>query len=283
MDPATLKADAATAVLVACAFDMFKPDILAPTPDPRLSPAWIIRGYITAMDAVLPKLGPLQLGSKAYYGFLAESTVAPGRFVAAIRGTADMAEWAIDADFRQVPHAAGGMVEEVFWGLYQTMRYQPLVPIGVPDSPLAPGLARAVGLGHITVLGHSLGAALATLATLDMSSVHGMGPSVRGLFIASPRVGNEAFADAFATHVNEAIGYALEGDLVPQVPEAFGYTPVHCTQVIGPSVAQAIIQNSRACKHHIYSYLSSMDWSLMNWNAVPSIDRNLTACILGPS
>lgn len=283
MDPAVLKADAAIGTLLACAFDMFKPGVLAPAADPRLSPEWTIRGYITALDAVLPHFGSLQVGAKAYYGFLAESTVAPGQFVATIRGTADMAEWAIDADFRQVPHHSGGMVEEGFNGLYQTMRYQPATPAGAPDSPLAPGIARAVGQGSLTVIGHSLGAALATLATLDMVLIHGMGGSVRGIFYASPRVGDAAFADTFAHYVPDAIGYALAGDLVPTVPAGFGYTPIRCTTSIGPGLAQAIIKSSKGCLHHLYSYLSSMDYALMDWSTVPACDKDLTACILGPA
>src|SRR5580658_6659052 len=128
MDPAVLKADAELGYLIAIAFDMYRPGVLAPAADPRLAPNWVIRGYLTALDAILPPLGPLQLGTKTYYGFLVESATKPGTFVAAIRGTADPVEWVIDAQFMKVPHHAGGMVEQGFNGLYQTMRYQPASP-----------------------------------------------------------------------------------------------------------------------------------------------------------
>ena len=282
MNAASLKADAALGELVACAFDMFRPSDLAPTADPRLSPAWIIRGYITALDAVLPSLGPLQLGDKAYYGFLAESAQKAGQFVAVIRGTADTAEWAIDADFRQVRHPAGGMVEEGFYGLFHSMRYRPSDPAGTPDSPLGPGIARAVDQGTVTVIGHSLGAALATMATLDLATVQGLGSRVRGRFFCSPRPGDQAFADVFGHSVADAAAYILPDDLVPKVPAGFGYAPLHCTMVVGPDIAQSVIKDSRACFHHIYSILSAMDYSLMNWSAVPAIDKDLTICILGP-
>lgn len=276
-----MEADAALGALVGYAFDMFTHGVLAPAADPRLSPGWVIRGYITALDAVLPKLGPLQLGEKAYYGFLAESTVTPGVFVAPIRGTADAAEWAIDGQFIPVPYHAGGMVEEGFNRLYQSAAYRPVSP-GAPDAPLVSGIARAVGAGSLTVLGHSLGAAVASLATLDFALLHGFGERVRGRFLCSPRPGDGAFADTFARFVGDAAGYILPDDVVPKVPAGFGYTHLHCTNVVGPDIAQSVIRDSRACFHHIYSILSAMNYALMNWRAVPAVDRSLTACILGP-
>ena len=267
----------------AYAFDMFAHGDLAPPPDPRLSPQWVIRGYITALDAVLPKLGPLQLGEKVYYGFLAESRATPGVFVAPIRGTADVAEWAIDGQFIPVPHHSGGMVEEGFNRLYQSAAYRPIGPAGTTDAPLVSGIARAVGEGSLTVLGHSLGAAVASLATFDFTLLHGFGERVRGRFFCSPRPGDGAFADAFAQYVRDAQGYVLPDDVVPQVPRGFGYTHLHCTNVVGPDIAQSLIRDSRACFHHIYSILSAMDYTLIDWSKVPAVDKDLVSCILGPS
>lgn len=281
MSAPDLKADAALGALAGIAFDMFTQGVLAPAPDPRLSPEWLIRGYITALDAILPRFGPLQLGEKAYYGFLAESVGTPGRFVATIRGTADLTEWGIDAMFTLTPHHTGGRVELGFSGLYQTMRYRPVTP-GAPDSPMAPGLAAAVGQGSLTVIGHSLGSALATLATLDMVLIHGMEDRVRGRFFCSPKVGDAAFVDTFAFYVKDAAGYILPGDIVPMVPKGLGYTQLRCTITVGPDIAQSVIKDSRLCFHHIYSILSAMDFDLMNWASVPAVDRDLTACILGP-
>jgi hypothetical protein len=281
MDAAPLKADAAIGQLVGFAFDMFQRGNLTPDPDPRLMTAgFVIRGYITALDALLPRLGPLQLGEKTYYGFLAESVQTPGQFVAAIRGTADLVEWGIDGEVSLVPHHCGGLVEMGFNGLYQSMRYRPL---GAPDSPLAPGIAKAVGQGSLTVIGHSLGSALASLATLDFTLIHGMGGRVDGLFLASPRVGDAAFADTFAHFVSDARGYARPADIVPKIPAGFGYTPLRCTQLIGRAIAQATIKPGDMCAHHVWTYLSDMDYSLTNWQAFPPLDRDLTACILGPA
>jgi Lipase (class 3) len=277
------QADARLGALIAPVADMFRAGVLAPAPDPRLSPDWIVRGYITALDAVLPPLGRLQLGAKAYYGVLVESARSPGDFAAVIRGTADTVEWIIDAIVQLVPHHAGGCVEMGFNDLYQSMRYRPAGPPEAPDSSMVPGIVAAVGDGSLTIIGHSLGAACAALATLDFAMIHGMDDRVRGLFFCSPRPGNQAFADAFAANVKNASGWALAGDIVPQVPAGFGYAPLLCETVIGPPVAQSIIKNSRLCFHHIYSILSAMDYSLLDWNAVPAVDQDLTACILGPA
>lgn len=278
------EADAAISLLTAYAFDMFAGagiGILDPVPDSRLAPDWVLRGYITAQDVILHPFSWLDLATRVCYGFLAESISRPGEFVAVIRGTADATEWYIDAKFAQIPHPAGGRVELGFYSVYQTMRYQPAQLAGPRDSPVGIGIAEAVGQGTITVIGHSLGAAEATYLTLDLAKDQGLGPRVRGRIFASPRPGDQAFADAFATHVSDAVAYARQFDEVPKTPYGFGYVPLHCLQIIGPDTAQARIHNTLACHHHIYCYAADLDYSLMDWSTVPVCDRSLTACILG--
>lgn len=256
--------------------------ILDPTPDPRLSPDWVLRGYITAQDVVLHPFSWLDLATRVCYGFLVESVSKPGTFVAAIRGTSDATEWYIDAKFAQTPHPAGGQVEIGFWSVFQTMRYQPAELTGPRDSPVGPGIAEAVGQGTLTVIGHSLGAAVATFVTLDLAKDCGLGSRVRGRFLASPRPGDQAFADVFAANVSDAIAYARDRDEVPKVPYALGYTPLHCLQVIDQDNGEAIIASSLACQHHILSYLPDMYWALRDWSTVPVCDKSMTACLIGP-
>lgn len=279
-----LQADARLGQLVPIAFDMYasSPESLTPAADPRLSPDWVIRGYITAQDVILLKLSWLEVDApRVCYGFLVESVVNPGQFVAVVRGTADMHEWVLDAKFAQVRHPAGGMVESGFYAVFESMRYVPAH--GGRDSQADIGIASAVGQGSLTVVGHSLGAALATFLTLDLATLHVLGDRLRGRFFASPRPGNQGFADVFAANVKDAVSYVSDRDLVPESPLGFGYLHLHCMQLMEHGKTEAVITDSKACAHHIYSYLAQMDWGLMDWRAVPVCDKSLTTCIIGPA
>lgn len=281
MTPA--QADARLGVLAAYAFDMFSGphmQLIEPPADCRLSPGWVIRGYVTACDALFVRRLPMGIGARVFYGYLAESAVLPGTFVLVIRGTADMVEWAIDAKFLQVRHPLGGYAEDGFYRLWQTLSFR---KPGGPNTDLGTGIASAVGSGSITVIGHSLGAALATYTTIDLAANHGLRDRIRGRFFASPRPGDQGFADAFAAHVKDAVAYVYERDRVPEVPLGFGYLPLHCMRLITRQTSQALIVDDPVAAHHIYCYCAELDYDLMDWSAVPLIDKALTACILGPN
>lgn len=281
MTPA--QADARLGLLVAYAFDMHAgaPLTLSPKPDPRLSPDWALRGYITAKNVLLHQFSWLEVDApRSCYGFLVESAAEPGQFVAVVRGTADTLEWVIDAKFGQMPHPVGGHVEIGFYHVFATMQFLNLDGV---EADVGIGISTAVDRGTLTVVGHSLGAALATFLTLEMAKEEWLGSRVRGRFFASPRPGDQAFADAFAAIVKDAVAYAFERDEVPEVPKGFGYLPLHCLQVITRETSQAVIADNLAASHHIYCYLAELDYALMNWQSVPAVDRDLTACILGPS
>lgn len=76
----------------------------------------------------------------------------------------------------------------------------------------------------IVVTGHSLGAAMATLTALDLSSI--TANSVTLINFGSPRVGNEAFA-AFASEIIK-IRYRVTHyrDVVPHLPWANRFTHI---------------------------------------------------------
>ncbi|MDE2098634.1 MAG: hypothetical protein KGL39_15375 [Patescibacteria group bacterium] len=275
--------DARRALLSAYAFDMFpgpRLQLLEPPADPRLAAAWTIRAYITGCDALLMLAMPLGLGARVFYGFVAESIARPGVFVAVFRGTADTVEWAIDAKCLLVPCGLGGHAEDGFYRLWQTMRCRK--PDGF-DADLGKGIAQIVGDGVLEVIGHSLGGALATYTALDLVSNHGLADRLCSRLFASPRPGDQAFADSFAAHVKDAIAYAYERDRVPEIPLGFGYVPLHCLQLITRQSSKALIADDPFAAHHIYCYAAELDYGLMNWADVPLMDRPLTACILGPN
>ena len=216
---------------------------MAPGIAPAL-PGWIaadhaLVGWITGQDALLQ--GWLNLDSRrVFYGWVIAG--ADG-VTAIIRGTQSFAEWTIDAAFLpRAEHPVQGEVESGFWSLYCTLEFRDTAGA---DHPLCAGVKTAAGrLGAaVTVTGHSLGAALATYAALELRA--------RGCFIASPHPGNGDFAKGFAARVTDYESYAYAEDLVPKLPVALGYEPLPKLTVI-PSNSR--VKNTIACCHHAGTY-----------------------------
>jgi triacylglycerol lipase len=277
-DPA---ADARLGWPVLLAFDTHAaaPTLLEPPPDPRLAPDWMLHGYITGLDAILRSEAALELSEgRVCYGLLLEAAASPGEFVVAIRGTANVMEWAIDAEFSLSEHPLAGKVESGFWTLYESMSFR--TP-GGKDVPLASGVADAIGEGVVTVVGHSLGGALATYLTLDLAERPGL--RVRARFFASPRPGNGAFADLFDKTVADYLCWTYILDAVPHVPLGFGYSPLHNLVEIRPSDSQARIAFGLGPSHHLVCYLAELDFALLDWKNMPAIDQPCAACIKGPT
>jgi triacylglycerol lipase len=266
--------DAALGILVQYAFDMNLADPgVTPPPDPRLLPKWAFRGYVVGQDALF-RNGPLQLGSPTCYGFLVEATASPGTFVVVIRGTDGIIEWVEDGEFELIPHPVAGKVEAGFFGLYRTLQYAGL--------PAAQGIAAATVGGDVTVVGHSLGAALASYLTLDLAMIHG-GPHTRGRFFASPRPGDDVFEALFDRSVADYLVYAYVLDAVPHVPLGLGYTPLRNVQTITPGNSQARIRLGLDCSHHIVDYCAELDYNLATWSKFPACDQDNVSCIKGSS
>lgn len=261
--------------LVEYAMDMYvgDPASLAPPADPRLSPEWRLVGYLTATDSVA------KIASQTVcYGYLAQLVSEPTTFVVAIRGTDGPIEWFEDAEYSQVPHPVAGKVEAGFWGIYASMQYR---PIDGGSLPAAQGLAAAIGAGTVTVLGHSLGSALATYLTFDLAGI--FGPRVSGCFFASPRPGDDAFAKAFDARVQAYQVWNFWLDVVPRLPMGSDYCGLPRITIINVGMAQAQIRLNVGCWHHIVCYLANMDFRLLDWQKVPLCDQSNAACIKGPS
>jgi hypothetical protein len=182
--PITNAQAAAYGLLVAAAEAMFTGPLTPPAAPGVTAAGWTIVGYITAQDTIL-RSGPLRMAPKVvFYGFVAKRTPPGGatpygpmdEFVAVIRGTAGLTEWIEDGLFAAMPYrtpiALSGppdpvMVEQGFFELYESMTL--IDPAGAPLGPLVSGITELIGeAGSIVVVGHSLGAALATYLTLDL-------------------------------------------------------------------------------------------------------------------
>lgn len=254
------------------------PTLLEPPPDPRLAPDWIMRGYITGFDAIFRAEAALEMGARVCYGLLLEAATQPGEFVVAIRGTANLLEWADDGEFIQCPHPLGGHVESGFWSIFESMLFR--TP-GGKDVPVVGGIADAIGHGTVTVVGHSLGGPLAAYLTLDLAERPGL--RVRGRFFASPRPGDAAFADLFDRTVADYVAYAYLLDAVPHVPFGLGYTPLHNLVEIRPGESKARIGFGLTCSHHLVCYLAELDYAFTDWRMLAAIDQPCAVCIKGPT
>ncbi|MDQ4070179.1 MAG: lipase family protein [Actinomycetota bacterium] len=190
-----------------------------------------------------------------YYGFVARNQADRGEFVVAIRGTQTWQEWWDDFHWELVPFrslANGGNVAEGFMALFETLAFT------APDPSTAPTPVRDEALDGATSLvlvGHSLGSALVTLYAADIASAGKVQPKVYTL--ASPRVGDAAFAAAYNTAV--AANYRIYNwpDLVPAFPkDPFdNYQHVKGGYEVDSLCYPETVQISLVCFHSLLTYL----------------------------
>jgi hypothetical protein len=241
--------DARLALLALAAEAMYTdPDVLEPPADPYLAASgWQLRRYIAAADTVLGAAAP-----HVYYGFVAERTDAAGQYAVVVRGTERFVEWVIDAEFTLVKHPRAGEVEDGFWGVYTSMAL-----VGSTSSmPLVNDLAEFATAGsQVTVVGHSLGAALATYLAFDLAT-HFPRAKVSARIFASPRPGDEAFTQAVDAAIPDCRAYAYDRDLVPKVPFSFGYA--HLGSLVALP-ADPAIRDTPLANHHAANYAWLID------------------------
>ena len=179
--------------------------------------------------------------------------------MAAIRGTETIQEWLHDFSFLFVPnpiHAGGGLTEDGFTAIYRSLRAG-----ADPNSPSAiAAIANLVGKGgvsHITVTGHSLGAALATLLGLDAGLNSGVGAKGTSVYtFASPRVGELFFQHTYDSVVPDTYRIHNRTDVVPQAP-LYPYEHVgNDVELVSPFNS---VNATVACWHSLDTYLWLMD------------------------
>lgn len=241
-------------------------DLARVAPDPRLATRWTVLGVLTGTDAVL-RIGRCKLGTRTvFYGWLLRGR--SGELVLAIRGTATRVEWLIDGLFApRSAHSIAGRVESGFWDVFSSLRLN-----GKPVTDIA-----RAGAGLITVVGHSLGAALATYASLELAQA---GAAVRGIFVGSPHPGDAAFCKAFGAAVPDHVAYRNASDYVPCVPFWFGYSHVPNVVTLSAAPAGVRVTGGPAGQHHVLSYaaLMSRGAALKSFKALP-IDQRFLDCI----
>jgi Lipase (class 3) len=250
------KEAAQIANFVQFAYKMFASGGLTPAPDP---------GIAAAGFDLLFHLDALDFDQKRFYGYVAGSKTNPGDIVIAIRGTEDPREWLLDFIALPVPFTPApdaGFVALGFLSIFDTFEFIDSAGVSMSLANALTQVAASTPIRSLTVIGHSLGAALATLTAADIgiNNLGGAGNAVTLYTFASPRVGLIDFAASFNNAVNASFRIWNALDIVPEVP-TFPY--IHVSG-LGDAIVQTEQQLSKllvtpACEHDLKSYQWLLD------------------------
>jgi Lipase (class 3) len=179
--------------------------------------------------------------------------------VIAIRGTEGIWEWIHDAEFGTVkcPFLVGaGNTEDGFTAIYNSLR----VDVATTSARVVDALAALPfnqATNSLTICGHSLGGALATLLALDVAANTNFNKPTIYTY-ASPRTGDPLFVSTYNQVVPNTSRIANRVDLVPKLPlppeyeHVLGLYELNSVTLIPPKV---LVKFDIACEHHMTSYL----------------------------
>jgi Lipase (class 3) len=184
-----------------------------------------------------------------------------GDVVIAIRGTEGILEWVHDAEFDLVPCpflVGAGHTEDGFTAMYESLRTG-----AEADSPaVVNALAKLKfprPVSSVTICGHSLGGALATLLALDVAANTDFSdPAVYSY--GSPRTGDSLFAGTYDQVVTNSYRIANRLDIVPALPPPIDYehvlTPDELNPVrLTPLPPEILVNATLVCEHSLVTYL----------------------------
>jgi len=196
--------------------------------------------------------------------------------VIAIRGTEGIREWIHDFEFlaTNCPFLAGaGKTDDGFTAIYNSLRVA-MTSARLVDAVAALPFNHAVN--SLTICGHSLGGALATLLALDVAANSNFkNPTV--YTYASPRVGDPLFARTYNQVIPNTYRIANRVDIVPKLPlpplyeHVAGLYELNSVKLLPPAF---LVKCELACEHHMTSYLHLL--SLLAGKAVQPLDA---ACV----
>ena len=265
---------------IKAAYSMYDPATLTPAPSADFPAGYQLTAWVNMRDFILDSTDPV------FYGFIAQSMTDASQFVLAIRGTSNGVEWWDDVNaVIKVPFKVPGCgsVGAGFARIYDTLEVIER-PTGAATSPVvaqslksiggfcqqvaalvrrhAAATVRATGRdtsGSIEITGHSLGAALATLYTLENALTDKI-PNPGLCTFASPFVGDSTFAGAFNGLGLTSWRIVNAPDIVPNLPpEILGFTHINTLQLYNSS---GNVQPSLSCWHALATYLSLIDPTL---------------------
>jgi hypothetical protein len=183
-----------------------------------------------------------------------------GDVVVALRGTEGIQEWIHDAEFLLVPCpflANAGHTEDGFTAVYLSMTTELATNSPTVTKALCT-LACPKPITSVTICGHSLGGALATLLALDVAAnTPFKTPTV--FTYASPRAGGPEFAGAYNHVVPNTIRIANRVDLVPKLPFPPAYEHVlglnELSSIQAGLPLKFLVKPDIVCQHILTSYL----------------------------
>jgi len=183
-----------------------------------------------------------------------------GDVVIALRGTEGIQEWIHDAEFLMVPTpflAGAGHTEDGFTAVYLSMTTS-LDPTCPSVTKALPSLAFPRPITSLTICGHSLGGALATLLALDVAANTPFKNPIVYTY-ASPRTGGPQFVATYNQVVPNTTRIAGRVDLVPKLPlpplydHVLGLFELNSIQLAIPP--KILIKPDLVCLHILTSYL----------------------------
>lgn len=195
------------------------------------------------------------IGDVVSFGFLAISRTMK-ELVAVIRGTDTIWEWLHDASFLMVSTSisgAHGFTEDGFTAVYRSLR------IGAAHGTLSAkdSIRSYLDTGAattVTVCGHSLGGALATLLTLDVGLNTACRSPIAYTF-ASPRTGDHIFAGSYNASIASSYRIVNRPDIVPKLPPILPLTYEHVNAEYELNPAFKSFNPTILCMHHLTTYL----------------------------
>jgi Lipase (class 3) len=177
-----------------------------------------------------------------------------GDVAIAIRGTEGILEWIHDAEFSLVPCpfvAGAGHTEDGFTDMYESLRTG-----SAPDSPTVVNALANLQFPHpvtsVTICGHSLGGALATLLALDLAANTAFAEPAAYTY-GSPRTGDSLFAATYDQVVRNSYRVTNRLDVVTALPPTFaGYEHVLTPYELNPA---RLVKCTLICEHSLATYL----------------------------
>ena len=188
-------------------------------------------------------------GGWSIIGIVAVNNTNPNDYVIAVRGTSGVWQWIQDAKFFPKPFApvpGAGLTEDGFTVMYESFSFN----AALSSTFMQDVIALLPGGVNVTIVGHSLGASLATLLAIDLAAHSSLPLTVYTL--ASPRTGDLTFSHVFNHTVLNCFRVVNRFDLVPKLPPPLLYFHVgdEVELVPGPEVKADVF-----CWHHLSTYL----------------------------
>lgn len=144
--------------------------------------------------------------------------------IVVFRGTQEhsIQNWIEDLYWKQLdlnyPDMPDAMVHHGFYHAYHNTSMRPGILLGLQKT------RELYGDMQITVVGHSMGGAMAAFCALDLKVNYGA-KDVRLMTFGQPRIGNAAFSMYFKTHLPDAIRVTNGHDMVPHLPPYYSIFP----------------------------------------------------------